>query len=254
MALVGATMMVALFIAACGGTTAATPGCLKTNAGCYAIARYFKQGTDFTGQLNGVYTLTSVVPMICNVQCQQEKGFIANYLLLGTSNFKQWSEIGYRADGALGGAQYFYEARSDGQNVIFDNESLLEPEDMHEGVQFAINRFVPNPINKITSPHIVERLEGGFSNILIDRGWDFTPGAAEFGQLLHGTHGEAAKSTYFFDNHYTAVPATDYNNFFFSQQDFPGVFQGQGLPLLDQPPYGKWVSSVFYTECCTPFP
>ncbi len=107
-----AAMALALVVAACGGSTAPTPpgyACNLTNSYCATYATF--ASSDFTGSpaINGAYTYIQNTNLTCTGACavSASAGYIANMLMMNSSDNNSWVESGVWNDGYVNPSQGF---------------------------------------------------------------------------------------------------------------------------------------------------
>lgn len=109
----GFLLAAATTFAACGGQPAPTPSgysCAFTGSYCAAYARFDR--TSFTGNppINGAYAYMDYANLTCTGACavSTSAGYIANMLMLVSSDNTTWVESGVWNDGYINQAQGFH--------------------------------------------------------------------------------------------------------------------------------------------------
>ncbi len=246
-----ATVAVLLACSLGGGGTTATTGCAKPTSGCYAVQQYYALGKDFTATPHGVYDAIDLDALGCDANCVSEKGYIANYLMLTSTNLAApWMQVGYRATGFQNGNTVYYTAFYDGSTLAFHDFAPVPSADYTSEGQFAINA--------VTGSDFYVRYAGPSAWNIFDYGKlaSFTPGAAEFGEILHGTKGESAAIEWYQTGNYTDVDQGSIHNAPPTLAEFPKNLIVVEPVLADNPPYGKWITIEgspvwFETACCS---
>jgi hypothetical protein len=287
-------LVAAVIVAACGGTTAAnppgTPGCVGTgtyplDVSCHAAAWWSHLDEPISGgtvahtlsaQPMGVYsnvgfdnTSASTKTLICDASCVSEHGFIGNYVSLLSGNLDNYVMVGVRADGSNGGNPYEFWGDVQTSHAAYHNigptggtvnnfdfavYAVQGPSGLEYNISTRALQYAGGTDNLLSIYSPPQPLET--SNILPGG-----PNAIEVGEILHGTHGEAARWQAFTSPEYSPsafllLPA----NSFPTISSFSQNVMNNGHVVHDMPPYGNFFwnptsfpghDGLFYFSCCT---
>ncbi len=260
---------------ACGGTTSNLPaGCTGAvaNNGCYGIVKW-THSTDFSGNVpNGAYSSEYLAPMTCAGTCGATGEFLANYIMIVSSDGQHWVSVGYRIVGDSN--LQFYDGYQFDNNVHFSNIAAVGAGDVKNYANFALNRLqypsgAAYPFGWV--PRIKAQTDSFAPTPLTGTGANFTPGWIEIGEFVHGTHDIASETTFFNSNRFTANNLTtaittppDITVAGWDQTNFIGIVASDGAVSSANPPYAAWFDPPsgsgilhqsggnFDVECCTP--
>lgn len=250
-----ALLGIALATSACTGQTASTgtPGCNKTNAGCYGIVQWIPSNTTFVGTPQGVGADIYVRDLTCDSNCQAENGFIANYIMLADSGLQKWYELGFWRSGSNGGAlRYFSGTDTLGGGVAFTN--FGSGPTLYDYTLFGVDHAIDTYGNYIAVIAADPHGDWSTANFYMN-GSSFTPGAIEAGEILHGTKGEAAEDSDWLGLRYETTPVYAYP----LSSMYPNLLTSasHGKVVQNQPPYAQWMNvyidgDTFTAQCCVP--
>jgi hypothetical protein len=247
-------LAIALAVSACSGLTASTgtPGCNKTNSGCYGIVYWTPTNTTFTGTPQGVGADIYVRDLTCDSDCIAENGYVADYLLLADSALKNWYEFGYWRGAGDGGALHYFSGTDTlgGGGVAFTD--FGSGPSLYNYTLFGVDHAIDSYGNYVAV--IAADPYGGWSTAdFYMNTTSFTPGAIEAGVILHGTKGEAAEDSDWLGLRYETKPIYDYP----LASMYPNLLTSasHGSIRQDQPPYAQWMGvyidgDTFTAQCC----
>ncbi len=253
--MMGALAAALLISAACTGQTASggTPQCAN---GCYGVVIWRPTNTTFTGTPQGVGSDIYVRDLTCDANCVSENGYIANYIMLASADLKVWYELGFWRSGQTNGSLQYFSATNNVQgNVQFTNYG--SGPSLYNYTLFGVDHAVDTSGNYIAA--IAADPHGGWSTAsfyFLNKGAvAFTPGAIEMGELLHGTHGEAAEDSDWLGNRYENQPIYAYP--LSSMYPYLLTNSSHGAIVSQNPPYANWMNVIidgdtFTAQCCTP--
>jgi hypothetical protein len=264
--LFAAVLVFAIISSACDSSTpVGLPSCTSANL-CFGVNSWTNGNTTFAaGTPQGMMSNVYLRLLYCDSSCQAEKGFIANYIMLGDAPLKNWFQIGFRADGANNGDMYYYYGYTYNGTTGWVNMAPVNiATDIGNYLNFGVNHVL-DPTNQF-STNSVELIYanpyGAWSSSgFVEQTTTFAPSQLQIGLAVHGTHGEAADSTVWLSNRY----GTAAKNLYPVAMYYPnllGDYQAKayyGAIFQQQPPYARWLGANIFNNgdgfiayCCKP--